>query len=213
MTNTLFFEYGDQEIAHLKSRDPALGAAIDEIGFVRREINPDLFSALIHAIAGQQISSKAQATIWARVAAKFAPLTAETIYAASESELRECALSARKVDYIKGVARAVTSGDLNLTALALMSDDEVSAALTRLKGIGKWTAEMLMIFSMRRGDILSEDDLAIRRGMSVLYGYREITPQIFARHRRDYSPFCTTASLYLWAIAGKARTKEIRKKG
>jgi DNA-3-methyladenine glycosylase II len=101
-----------------------------------------------------------------------------------------------------------------------MADSEICKRLVEIKGIGVWTAEMLMTFSMQRPDILSWDDLAIHRGLRMLYRHRKITPALFAKYKRRYSPYASVASLYLWAIAGGAcpsltdpAQKKIKKKG
>jgi DNA-3-methyladenine glycosylase II len=198
------FYYGDAEIAHLKKRDKALGAAIDAIGPIQREINSDLFSALVESIVGQQISSKAQKTVWKRMEAGLVKITPETVLAHTEVELQSCGISFKKVAYIRGVAERVADGRLDIDALRLMPDGEVCKELVKIDGIGIWTAEMLMLFSMQRQDILSYGDLAILRGMRMLYGHREITRQLFEKYRKRYSPHGSVASLYLWAIAGGA---------
>lgn len=110
----------------------------------------------------------------------------------------------RKAIYIKEVADQVSSGQLDLEHLNQLSDDEVCERLVKLRGIGVWTAEMLMTFSMQRMNIMSWGDLAIQRGLRMLYRHRKITPTLFAKYRRRYSPYATVASLYLWAIAGGA---------
>ena len=204
MPDARYFEYGDKEIQWLKSRDPILGAAIDEIGYIHRGVIPDLFMALVNAIVGQQISTKAQETIWRRMAERFSPFTAEPLGAAPAETLQACGISMRKATYIKEAADSIVNGGLDLAELHTLPDDAVCARLTRLRGIGPWTAEMLMIFSMQRPDILSWDDLAIQRGLRMLYRHRKITPRLFAKYQRRYSPCATVASLYLWAIAGGA---------
>jgi len=198
------FIYGDAEITHLKKRDKRLGAAIDAIGPIRREIHPDLFTALIGAIVGQQISSKAQATINDRMKVKLGCISPQTILACTESEIQSFGMTYKKAAYIRGVAERVADGRLDISALKSKSDDEVCRELVQIDGIGVWTAEMLMLFSMQRPDILSYGDLAILRGMRMLYRHRKITRDIFEKYRRRYSPYCSVASLYLWAIAGGA---------
>ena len=198
------FIYGDTEIAHLKKNDAALGAAIDTIGIIQREINPDLFSSLVTTIVGQQISSKAQVTICQRMKNGLGEITPQTILSCTESELQSFGISFRKVSYILGAAERVADGRLDIDALRSMSDDEVCKELSALDGVGTWTAEMLMLFSMQRPNILSFGDLAIHRGMRMLYRHRKITRQLFEKYRRRYSPFASVASLYLWAIAGGA---------
>lgn len=202
MSKSLHFVYGQTEIEHLQKRDKRLGEAIERIGPIKRATEPDLFHALIRSIVGQQISTKAQATIWGRIQDRFQPCTPAALGAGDGNELQSCGMSMRKATYIQGIAQAVLDGKLDLEALPNMSDWDVCQQLTKLKGIGIWTAEMILIFSLQRPDILSYGDLGILRGMRMLYGHREITPDLFSKYKRRYSPFGTVASLYLWAIAG-----------
>ena len=198
------FEYGDTEIRHLKERDKRLGAAIDAIGVIRREVHPDIFSALVNSIVGQQISTKAQTTIWRRIKNALVKVTPQSILACTEAELQSYGISFRKASYIRGAAERAADGRLDIAALRRKSDAEVCEELVRIDGIGVWTAEMLMLFSMRRPDILSYGDLAIHRGMRMLYRHKTVTRPLFEKYRRRYSPCGSVASLYLWAIAGGA---------
>lgn len=197
----LYFEYGAREIDYLKSKDTALCKAIDEIGFVQREIISDMFMALINSIIGQQISTKAQETIWLRFQTMFEPLTAEHIASIPIDELKKCGISMKKASYIGEIANNILDGSLNLAELQAMSDADVARRLSQIKGIGVWTAEMLMIFSMQRMDIISRNDMAIIRGLRMLYRHREITPKLFEKYKKRYSPYATVASLYLWKIS------------
>lgn len=200
----MYFRYSSDAIQQLKERDPLLGRAIDRIGPVSRQVIPDLFAALANSIVGQQISSKAHATIWQRLVDKLGEVTPETVLACSDEEIQSAGLSYRKVSYIKGIAEKILSGELDIDALHAMSDDEVCRELSKLSGIGKWTAEMLMIFSMERQDILSFDDLAIQRGLRMLYRHRKVTDLLFQKYKRRYSPYASVASLYLWEISAGA---------
>ncbi|MDL2268387.1 DNA-3-methyladenine glycosylase [Desulfosarcina sp. OttesenSCG-928-G17] len=202
-----FFKYGEKELDHLRKKDAKLRAVIDEIGFVRRETTPDLFSALVFSIVGQQISTKAGETIRNRMISRFGPLSPERISALNPEAIQECGISMRKVQYIKAIADRVGAGELDMEKLRGLSDEEVCRQLCTLKGIGVWTAEMLMIFSMQRPNILSWGDIAIHRGLRMLYRHQEITPVRFEKYRRRYSPHASVASLYLWAIAGGACKK------
>ncbi len=198
------FRYGNAEIAYLKSRDITLGKAMDTIGPIRREVQPALFPALIHSIVGQQISTKAQATIWNRMKLALGEITPEAIMAQTEAELQRFGITFRKAAYIRAAAQRTLDGRLDIDALQAKTDPEVCAALVQLEGIGVWTAEMLLLFSMQRPDILSFGDLAILRGMRMLYRHKTITKELFSKYRRRYSPYGSIASLYLWAIAGGA---------
>lgn len=204
MPDAQYFDYGKKEIEWLKSRDPVLGSAIDEIGHINRLVIPDMFMALVNSIVGQQISTKAQGTIWNRMLERFSPMTPKTIGTISAEELQTCGISMRKAFYIKEIADSVLNGSLDLTQLQTMPDEQVCTRLGEIKGIGIWTAEMLMTFSMQRPDVMSWYDLAILRGLRMLYHHRKITPTLFDKYKRRYSPHATVASLYLWAIAGGA---------
>ena len=197
-----FFQYGEVEVNHLKKKDKKLGAAIDKIGKIKREVNPDLFSALVYSIIGQQISTKAVETIWGRLCAGIGEVTPETILSCEVEKLQSCGMSFRKVSYIHGVAKSVVDGSLDIEGLKEKTDDEVYEELVKIPGIGRWTAEMLMLFSLGRPDILSYGDLGIINGLKTLYGHKEVGKERFERYRKRYSPYGSVASLYLWAIAG-----------
>ncbi|AQQ52298.1 DNA-3-methyladenine glycosylase family protein [Planococcus lenghuensis] len=200
----MHFRIDPAAIDYLKAKDKALGEAIDRIGPVRRGVDPDLFASLVNSIIGQQISSKAHVTIWNRLVEKVGEVTPVSILAHSDEELQSIGVSFRKVSYIKGTAEKIVSGELDIDALYELSDEELCQELSKLNGIGKWTAEMLMLFSMERPDVLSYGDLAIVRGLRMLYRHRKITPELYAKYKRRYSPYASVASLYLWEIAGGA---------
>lgn len=204
------FVYGTKEIDHLKGRDKILATAIEEIGPIHREVIPDLFTALVKSIVGQQISIKAQLTIWNRMCERLGEITPNTILACSVDELQGFGITFKKAAYIRSAAEKVRDGILDSTALQAKRDADVCRELTKLDGIGIWTAEMLMLFSMQRPNILSFGDLAILRGMRMLYHHKKITRPLFEKYRRRYSPYSSVASLYLWAIAGGA-TKDRKK--
>ena len=195
------FKYGQLEMDFLKKKDKKLGAAIEKIGIIERAIIPDLFSALINSIVAQQISSKAAITVWNRLQENLGAVTPENINTAALESIQQCGLSMRKAVYIKGIAEAVIIGSLNLSELYSLPDSEVINRLILLNGIGKWTAEMLLIFSMERPDVVSWGDLAIQRGMMKLYGLKALTKEHFDRYAKRYSPYGSVASLYLWELS------------
>ena len=169
-----FFTYTDKELHYLSCRDPALKSIIDRYGRIERETNPDLFSALVDSIIGQQISTKAHMTIRGRIIELLGEITPQTINGCSEDKLQKTGITFKKAGYIKGISAAVASGSLDLLSLTAKSDDEIKKELTVLPGIGVWTAEMLMIFSMNRMNILSLKDLAIVRGLTRIYNLETI---------------------------------------
>lgn len=196
------FEYDQSSIEYLQKKDKKLGAAIERIGRVERQVIPDLFTALVHSIVGQQISKQAAATVWNRVQEYFGEITPARVAIASSEEIQQLGMSLRKATYIKGVAEAALEGSLDLDRLNSLPDGEIIKRLSSLHGVGVWTAEMMLIFSMQRPDVVSWGDHAIRKGMMNLYGLTELTRGQFDKHRKRYSPYGTVASLYLWEIAG-----------
>jgi 3-methyladenine DNA glycosylase/8-oxoguanine DNA glycosylase len=132
---------------------------------------------------------------------RFGEITPEKFDSATLEEVQQCGLSFRKAGYIKEASRAVAEGELELSALWTLPDAEVIRRLSSLRGVGEWTAEMMLIFSLERPDVVSKGDLAIRRGMMTMYGRRTLDNDAFGRYSRRYSPFGSTASLYLWEIA------------
>lgn len=200
----MYFQYGETEINYLKRKDKKLALAIEQIGHIERRLDANLFAAVVRHIVGQQISSKAQATVWARLEARLATVTPAAIYTASAQELQALGMSLRKAEYIKDFADKIVSGEFDLQAVEKMSDTEAITALSSLKGIGKWTAEMILLFCLQRPDILSYDDLAIQRGLRMLYHHRKITRELFNKYQKRYSPYGSTAAIYLWEIAGGA---------
>lgn len=201
------FEYSDAEMNYLKSKDETLGKAIDKIGHIKRSVTPDLFTALISSIVSQQISSKAYHTVWKRITDSIEQITPQGLVDIPTEEIQKFGISMSKAEYIKNAAVSVLNGDIDISNISKLSDDEICRQLSKFKGIGVWTAEMLMIFSLQRKNILSYDDLAIIRGMKMLYGHDNISKEIFNKYKIIYSPYGSVASLYLWAIAGGAEYK------
>jgi len=198
---TKFFEYGAEEISYLKMADKQLGEAIDRIGKVERPVISDLFQALIHSIVGQQLSTKAASTIWNRIQERFGDISPKTISSLEINEIQQCGMTMRKAGYIRGIAESVFSEELDLDDLHNLPDMEVIRLLSSLDGIGVWTAEMLLINSMERPDVLSWGDMGIRRGIMRLYGLSELTKKQFGEYRSRYSPYGSVASIYIWKIS------------
>lgn len=200
----MYFKYGEKEISYLKNKDKKLAEVIEKVGLIERETDPELFSALVHHIVGQQISTKAQATIWERIKNSFGSVTPERVLNASMDEIRSFGISLRKVEYIKDFAEKVHTGEFDIEAAEKMEDDELIKYLTTLKGVGVWTAEMILLFCLQRPNVFSFDDLAIQRGLRMVYHHRKIDRNLFEKYRRRFSPYCSVASLYLWAVSNGA---------
>ncbi|MCL2367285.1 MAG: DNA-3-methyladenine glycosylase [Oscillospiraceae bacterium] len=195
-----YLKYGEEEISHLRKKDKKLGAVIERIGMIERRVNPDVFAALIESVIGQQISSKAAETVRRKLEG-LCGMDSKRLNGLSIEAIQSCGMSMRKAMYIKGVAEAVVSGSLDIGAFSEMSDSEVIEQLSALKGVGVWTAEMLLIFSLNRPNVISYGDLAIRRGMMRLYGLKDLSQDRFNRYAKRYAPYASVASLYFWHIS------------
>lgn len=197
--------YSQESVDYLRAKDRRMAEVIAAVGPIEREADTDLFQSVIHHILGQQISSAAQATVWKRLCEMLGgAVDAPSVAAIGIEGVQAAGTTYRKAEYICDFASKVHSGAFDLHAVAQMSDKDAIDALSSLKGIGVWTAEMILLFCLGRPDILSYGDLAIQRGLRMVYHHRVITPQLFERYRRRFSPFGSTASLYLWAVAGGA---------
>jgi DNA-3-methyladenine glycosylase II len=191
---------------HLRSIDQVLRGLIDEGGPIdpetdRRGSRPDAYQALARAIVGQQLSTKAAASIWGRVTELFGEHTPSPVQLleVDGQELRDAGLSWSKVGFLKDLAERVEDGRLDLDRLGELSDDDVVAELTEIKGVGRWTAEMFLIFHLGRPDVVSMGDLGIRRAVQLAYGLDELPgPSEMERISEPWRPHRTLACLYLW---------------
>jgi DNA-3-methyladenine glycosylase II len=194
---TGIFKYGAAEISHLKAQDPCLGSLIECRGKIERQTNDDLFSSLVHSIVSQQISDKAAVTVWQRLQNEFGEITRESLAEASEDRLIRCGISARKARYIKDAA----TSSLDFDALKKLPDETFIRTLSALSGVGVWTCEMLLIFCLARPDVVSFGDFGIKNGMKRLYGLTTLDKQTFLKYRKNYTPFGSVASFYLWELS------------
>ena len=193
-------------VRHLRAVDPALGRLIGAVGpfALRRQPRADLFAALAQAIVYQQLSGKAAATILGRVRALFgrddAGPTAEQILGASDDRLRGAGLSRGKLAALRDLAGKARAGELPTLAEATRMDDAALIdRLTRVRGVGRWTVEMLLIFRLGRPDVLPADDLGIRKGFARAFRKRQPpSREELERRGRRWSPYRTVASWYLW---------------
>lgn len=189
-------------LAHLRAADPVLGALIERVGPFQPSLQPDLWWALVGSIVGQQLSVQAAATIRARVAALAngagVPGPVELL-AVPEETLRACGLSRAKAAYVRDLARRWADGELDAERIRGLPDEAVIAELTRIKGIGRWTAEMVLIFSLGRPDVLPVDDLGFRTAVQRAYGRAERPGAAELRALGEpWRPYRTAATLYLW---------------
>jgi DNA-3-methyladenine glycosylase II len=193
-------------LEELRSSDPVMRRLVDEQGPLdeeaRRRGRPaEAYGALVRSIVGQQLSTKAARTIYGRLTAMFGdrtPTPAELL-AADPEEVRSAGLSRPKVSYLRSLAEHVESGELELDRLTELPDDEVSAQLTAVKGLGQWTADMFLIFHLGRPDVLPVGDLGVRRAVERQYGLDDLPDAAkLLEIGEPWRPHRSLASLYLW---------------
>jgi 3-methyladenine DNA glycosylase/8-oxoguanine DNA glycosylase len=196
---------GRKAIAHLKKVDPVLGRVIDQVG--RYKGWPDSqgshFDAIARSIVFQQLSGKAAGTIHGRFQGLYGgrtPLPSELVETADE-KLRGIGLSRQKSAYLKDLAARVVAGDLPVDTLHELTDDEIITALTQVKGIGRWTAQMFLMFRLGRPDVLPDLDLGIQKGIQRAYKLRKLPPpERVTKIGAKWAPYRTIASWYLWRL-------------
>ena len=206
MTATGVLEVSDEALEHLSKADDVMAKLIEEHGPLdleaRRRGRPaDAYGALLRSIVGQQLSVKAARTIYERLLDLFdgTTPTPDQLLAADPEAMRAAGLSRPKVSYIRSLASHVVEGELHLGSLDEMSDTEVIAELTAVKGLGEWTAHMFLMFHLRRPDVLPVGDQGIRRAVERLYGLEGIPDAAtLERLGERWAPYRTLASLYLW---------------
>jgi DNA-3-methyladenine glycosylase II len=198
---------GRKAVAALREADPVMARLIDEHEAavrrdLRRERRGDAYGALLRSIVGQQLSTKAASTIYGRMLDIFgghAP-TPRQLLAADPDAIRAAGLSRPKIAYLRDLAQHVEDGTLELDRLDELPDEEVSAQLTAVKGLGQWTADMFLMFHLRRPDVLPVGDQGIRRAAQVQYRMRKLPDaKRLERVARPWRPYRTLACLYLWS--------------
>jgi DNA-3-methyladenine glycosylase II len=188
--------------AYLSDIDPVMKTTIERVGPCTLQPHPDIFDALVDAIISQQISVKAADAIMGRVRAALpdGKVTVETLLPVDFDTLRTLGLSTPKAHYIRNLIEHISSGQLQLGLLAELEDEEIITQLTAVKGIGRWTAEMCLIFNFGRCDILPVDDLAFLEGIRVAYDLPERPTKKEALARGElWRPYRTFATWYMWA--------------
>ncbi|QDS88310.1 DNA-3-methyladenine glycosylase [Rosistilla ulvae] len=191
----------DLAIAHLRAADPIMSQMIDDVGEFKMRRQRDRFGMLVRSIVSQQISTGAARSIHARLVqlAGDEGLTAENLARFSAEDLRTAGISMQKAKYLLDLTDKVIGGELNLRPIGRFSDAQIIEQLTIVKGIGKWTAQMFLIFSLGRMDVFPHDDLGVRAAIRKRYGLEELpdvaTSQSIAANWR---PYASVASWYCW---------------
>ena len=202
---------------HLRRVDPKFGAVIDAVGSCRYAAREEgtHFGALVRSIVYQQLSGKAAGTIHSRLRALYGDRdpTAAELLSTPEAVLRGVGLSRQKLSYLLDLSARVERGELPLENVHELDDDELTTALVQVKGIGRWTAQMFLMFRLGRTDVLPDLDLGIQKGLQRAYGLRKMPgPKDVLRHGEKWAPYRTIASWYLWRLLDVPETARARPK-
>ena len=198
--------FWDQARRHLRASDPVMKAILAAHPRVKLVSRGDAFTTLARSIVGQQISVKAAASVWERFASRCDPVCPESVLRRRDPTLRACGLSGRKVEYLRDLAHHFADGRLDHAGLAAMGDEEVIESLTAIRGIGRWTAEMFLIFNLMRPDVLPLDDLGLLKAVGRHYFGGEAPASLARREGRErvqdlarrWAPYRSIATWYLW---------------
>jgi DNA-3-methyladenine glycosylase II len=209
MGQTIYFTKEDPAIRHLICADAQMAELVERVGAYTLELRTDYFATLIRSIIGQQLSAKVARVIWQRFVELCGEVRPESVLALDEESLRGVGFSRTKVCYIKDLAQKVLDGKLDLETVSSQSDEDIMKALTQVKGIGQWTAEMFMIFSLGRPDIWALDDVGLQRAIKWLHGLSEPPKgDVMKQYGQAWKPYRSVASLYLWEAINRDLVRE-----
>ena len=203
------YDLENEKVKYLIETDEKLGKLIKFIKQANIIIEKDGFKCIVKYIIGQQISDKARETIWQRIRKEIVPLTPEKVLTVSISDFRNYGLSERKIIYIKSLAQAIVNKEIDFDTFPLLSNEEIIKKLTSVKGIGMWTAEMYLIFSLGRENVLSKSDGTIRRTIQWMYGLENLPTEIeLDNYFKNWKNYATIVSTFLWKSIELGLTKE-----
>ncbi|MGH9576614.1 MAG: DNA-3-methyladenine glycosylase family protein [Terriglobales bacterium] len=187
-------------IHHLKTADPVMAGLIERVGNGRMAIRPPTFETLARAIVFQQLNWKAATKIYERlVEAAGGEVTPDSILKLTPQRMRKCGLSRQKLSYIRDLAQKTRSGEVEFASLPSQSDEEVIAHLTRVKGIGVWSAQMFLMFALKRRDVLPTTDYGILSAVRKAYGIKKLPKaRTVTRLAEKWRPYRSVACWYLW---------------
>jgi len=191
-------EYWERAKRSLGRRDPVMGALMRRYPRIHLVSRGDPFLTLARSIVGQQISVKAAQSVWNKFSALVPVVSPEPVLKIRAKNLRACGLSERKCEYISDLARRFADGAVQAQRWPQMSDEEVIAELVQLRGIGRWTAEMLLMFSLLRPDVFPLDDLGLQKAIRRAYFKRKVSLKTMAKLGAAWSPWRSVATWYLW---------------
>ena len=191
-------EYWDKAKRSLARRDPVMGGIMRRFPKVHITPRGEPFHTLARAIVGQQISVKAAQSVWNKVALLLGEVKPETVLEKKRPQLRACGLSDRKVEYIADLAQHFADGKIHVRRWPGMGDEEIIAELTEVRGIGRWTAEMFLMFNLMRPDVFPLDDLGLQKGIRLCYFKKSVSLNRMRKLGETWRPWRSVATWYLW---------------
>ena len=191
--------FWQQAIRELNGTDPVMRRIIEQYDETVLRARGDAFATLARSVVGQQISVKAAESVWQKVIDSLPDVDPLTVYNTDETQLRQCGLSLRKISYLKDLAWHFSEGKLDVSQWHVMDDEALIRQLIQVKGIGRWTAEMFLIFHMLRPDILPLDDIGLQRAISKHYfDCQAVNKKAIEQLAQQWKPWRSVATWYLW---------------
>lgn len=204
----LYFTIDDDKVRYLTQADPTLKKLFESIGTIDIPLNTDYYRSIVRQIIGQQLSLKAAATIVGRVQEVWQDFNPELLDGLEDEQIRSAGVSRPKISYIRDLAQKHKSKEVDFSTIHLLEDAEIITNLTSVKGIGKWTAEMFLIFSLGRLDVLSYGDVSIKNSIRWLYQIGKDEPLDLDHFHEKWKPYNSIVSLYLWEAINLGVIKE-----
>ena len=198
----------DSKVKKIKNKDKKFKELVEMVGEIEIALDNNYFSSLVQAIVGQQLSMKAAETIWNRVISLLGEVNFDNILNTSDEDLKSVGLSRSKVIYVKDLAQKFRDKTINIDEIDKLEDEDIVNELIKVKGIGRWTAEMFLIFSLGRMDVFSMQDLGLKKSVQWLYNLPDLPSNDFLKELSDkFKPYRTILSLYLWGAINKGIIK------
>jgi DNA-3-methyladenine glycosylase II len=191
--------YWEDACKHLMKKDRVMKRLIPKFGDARLQTRGDAFVTLARSVVGQQISVKAAQTVWNRFALLPKKMTAANVLKLKVDDMRAAGLSVRKVEYLVDLALHFDAGAVHIKAWEVMDDEDIISELIAIRGIGRWTAEMFLIFHLMRPNVLPLDDVGLLNGISKSYFSGDVVSRSDAREvAAAWAPYCSVATWYIW---------------
>lgn len=208
MDNKLIFDKTSTPIHHLVAKDERMSYLVNRVGHYELTLRTNYFESMVYSIVGQQLSSTVANVLRQRILDLCRQITPRELISCPDESLRSIGISKPKITYIKHLSKSVLDGNIDFDILLDLPDEDVISTLTKVKGIGRWTAEMFLIFSLGRLNIFSTADVGLQRAIKWLYSLEAISPDTMDDLKNKWNPYCTVASLYLWEVINQRMNLE-----